>query len=84
MNERIKILAKVAGYDEISKATLKLMGLDIEKFAKLIVRDCVDEIKALRENYDTHIDVYPEENDWYVDAFLQAEVRLKQQFGVEE
>jgi hypothetical protein len=34
-------------------------------------------------NYDTHQDVEPEENDWYIDAFLKAEVRLKEHFGVE-
>jgi hypothetical protein len=55
-----------------------------KRFAELIVRECVDEIKHLRMNYDTHQDVEPEENDWYIDAFLQAEVRLKEHFGVEE
>jgi hypothetical protein len=36
MNERIKTLAKVAGYDEINKAAMKLIGFDPEKFAELI------------------------------------------------
>jgi len=40
MNERIKTLAKVAGYDEINKAAMKLIGFDPEKFAELIVREC--------------------------------------------
>jgi hypothetical protein len=40
MNERIKTLAKVAGYDEINKAAMKLTGFDPEKFAELIVREC--------------------------------------------
>jgi len=39
MNERIKTLAKVAGYDEINKAAMKLTGFDPEKFAELIVRE---------------------------------------------
>ena len=56
----------------------------LEKFAELIVQECIDEIKHLRMNYDTHQDVEPDENDWYIDAFLQAEVRLKEHFGVEE
>jgi len=41
MNERIKTLAKVAGYDEINKAAMKLTGFDPEKFAELIVRECM-------------------------------------------
>lgn len=40
MNERIKTLAKVAGYDEINKAAMKLTGFDPEKFAELIVQEC--------------------------------------------
>ncbi len=42
MNERIKTLAKVAGYDEINKAAMKLTGFDPEKFAELIVQECID------------------------------------------
>ena len=50
MNERIKTLAKVAGYDEINKAAMKLIGFDPEKFAELIVQD---DIRILRSNgYD--------------------------------
>ena len=40
MNKKIKTLAKVAGYDEINKAAMKLMGFDPEKFAELIVKEC--------------------------------------------
>ena len=42
MNERIKTLAKVAGYDEINKAAMKLTGFDPEKFAQLIIRECAE------------------------------------------
>ena len=45
MNERIKTLAKVAGYDEINKAAMKLTGFDPEKFALLIVRECVEQLR---------------------------------------
>jgi hypothetical protein len=41
MNERIKTLAKVAGYDEINKAAMKLTGFDPEKFAELVVKECM-------------------------------------------
>ena len=40
MNKRIKTLAKVLGYDEISQGIFKMMGFDMEKFAKLIVQEC--------------------------------------------
>ncbi len=49
MNERIKTLAKVAGYDEINKAAMKLMGFDPEKFAELIVKECA---RIVDEPYD--------------------------------
>lgn len=45
MNERIKTLAKVAGYDEINKAAMKLIGFDPEKFAQLIVQECVEQLR---------------------------------------
>ncbi len=45
MNKRIKTLAKVAGYDEINKAAMKLIGFDPEKFALLIVQECVEQLR---------------------------------------
>ena len=90
MNERIKQLAEQANeldyktFDEYNHQTVQHYKFNKEKFAELIVRECAEEIKHLRMKYDTHRDVEPEENDWYIDAFLQAEVRLKEHFGVEE
>jgi hypothetical protein len=82
MNKRIKELFTLAFPPSLNDSNL--VQLSAEKFAELIVEECIDEIKQLRKKYDTHEDVEPEENDWYVDAFLQAEVRLKEHFGVEE
>lgn len=90
MNKRIRELAEQAGFeitpwrDELVPCVHQEGPIDIEleKFAELIVKECVNEITTLRGKYDTHRDVEPEENDWYVDAFLQAEVRLKEHFGV--
>ena len=89
MNEQIRELAEQAGFGlhsdgEIYTAKLEHLPIteNMEKFAELIVRECIDEIKNLRRNYDTNQDVEPEENDWYVDALLQAEVRLKEHFGM--
>ena len=83
MNERIKQLAEQAGIGPWGITIDKSTEI-FQKFAELIVRECAEEIKHLRMKYDTHRDVEPEENDWYIDAFLQAEVRLKEHFGVEE
>jgi hypothetical protein len=41
MNERIETLAKAAGYDMINKAAMKALGFDVEKFAELIVKECM-------------------------------------------
>ncbi len=45
MNERIETLAKAAGYDMINKAAMRALGFDAEKFAELIVAECVDVVK---------------------------------------
>lgn len=70
MNERIKTLAKVAGYDEINKAAMKLTGFDPEKFAELIVRECVEQV-ITGPNGPAHYAV-------------EAALRLKKHFGVEQ
>ena len=48
MNERIKTLAKVAGYDEINKAAMKLTGFDPEKFSELILIEVTDILSTYR------------------------------------
>ena len=70
MNERIKTLAKVAGYDEINKAAMKLTGFDPEKFAELIVQECIEQV-ITGPNGPAHYAV-------------EAALRLKKHFGVEE
>jgi hypothetical protein len=59
MNERIETLAKAAGYDMINKAAMRALGFDVEKFAELIVREC---IKSTLSLHDTAID-----NQWNLD-----------------
>ena len=41
MNERIETLAKAAGYDMINKAAMRALGFDVEKFAQLIIEECL-------------------------------------------
>lgn len=92
MNERLKLLADQAkatiltthGMEHVVDGCYIIGPARLDKFALLIVKECIEEIKHLRMKYDTHRDVEPEENDRYIDAFLQAEVRLKELFGVEE
>ena len=80
MNERIKQLSIEAGFPEWSNHAIEF---ELEKFAELIVQECIDEIKKLRHKYETGSGIEPVENDYYEDAFLQAEVKLKEHFGVE-
>jgi len=73
MNERIRELAKQAGAQGIVNRDF----VDIEKFAKLIVRECVS-IVAKRK--DQAID-----DGWNVDeAMSMAEMDLEEHFGVKE
>jgi hypothetical protein len=74
MNKRIKTLAKVAGYDEINKAAMKLIGFDLEKFAELIVKECVEVCHKMAEDSDSYV---------VHDGDTCAE-QIKKHFGVEE
>lgn len=73
MNERIETLAKAAGYDMINKAAMRALGFDVEKFAELIVRECV------KVAHPKLTDV----GEWAAGMRL-VQKRLKQHFGVEE
>ena len=42
MNERIKLLAEQAGFIDIGNNHTAYMNFDHEKFAELIVQDCID------------------------------------------
>jgi hypothetical protein len=70
MNERIETLAKAAGYDMINKAAMRALGFDVEKFAELIVRECIEQV-ITGPNGPAHYAV-------------EAALRLKKHFGVEE
>jgi len=70
MNEQIETLAKVAGYDMINKAAMRALGFDVEKFAELIVQECVGIVNSL-EQYEGQGDCSTAEY-------------IKEHFGVEE
>ena len=69
MNERIETLAKAAGYDMINKAAMRALGFDVEKFAELIVRECMNVLDP---------------GEHQLIARFQARKWLAEHFGVEE
>jgi hypothetical protein len=76
MNERIETLAKVAGYDMINKAAMRSLGFDVEKFAELIVRECL--------NIAANADMTELEGPDPEDVLYVACKQVKKHFGVEE
>ena len=49
MNERIKLLAEHAGYKDLPTVRLAFQGFDKEKFAELIVKECMIVLAESRE-----------------------------------
>ena len=87
MNERIETLAKAAGYDMINKAAMRALGFDVEKFAELIVRECVQVLDTCHVDIAEDADL--KNNNTWVNATMNTTVnfcmgRVKQHFGVEE
>ena len=77
MNERIKELAEQAGAIEAKNITnipkaLSLNGEEIEKFAELIVKECVEVCNSRVGNSD------------YNTGRMHCASDLKEHFGVEE
>jgi len=79
MNERIKELAEVASKDNGDgyPVTLEYSNRFAEKFAELIVRECMWKIMNRKEKA---ID-----NDWDVDETMSAAISdISEHFGVKE
>jgi hypothetical protein len=76
MNERIETLAKAAGYDMINKAAMRALGFDVEKFAELIVRECMVCSAWVGRVNKTAIEP--------VHTAHAINQRIKEHFGVEE
>ena len=80
MNERILELAKQAGYEDLPTVRLAFNGFDKEKFAELIVRECIGVIETkmpeftCKEEYDNLIRKA---------GRLDAIDEIKEHFGVE-
>jgi len=76
MNERIETLAKAAGYDMINKAAMRALGFDVEKFAELIVRECMACSTWVGKMNTNSVEP--------VHTAHAVNQRIKQHFGVEE
>jgi hypothetical protein len=92
MNERIKELAEQAGAIEAKNITnipraLSLNGEEIEKFAELIVRECIE----LTMNEKLRYSSYNKEADWAKQLMMlhcatsmdNYKILLREHFGVE-
>ena len=91
MNERIKQLAEQANeldyetFDEYNHKTVKHYKFNKEKFAELIVRECLKEIKDMIVDESERL--YPnnkQTTECVNDRLLDAYDNIKEHFGVEE
>jgi hypothetical protein len=71
MTERIRQLAEQAGYKDLPTVRLAFHSFDKEKFAQLIVQECLDQC------YNRGM------NDVLYAGQLNAAVYIEQHFGVE-
>ena len=76
MNERIKELAEQCGFRPQPSIYDRNQSFDIEKFAKLIIRDCMHDCLRMQ----LYVQYTPEE------LLFQTKYRkiIKEHFGVEE
>lgn len=79
MNERIKELAIRAGFPEWSHRTV---GIELEDFAELIVRECISQIEEVKSIKAGNAGlVYTQGFD---DGMFVAIRTIEEHFGVEE
>ena len=86
MNERIETLAKVAGYDPITKAAMKTLGFDVEKFAELIVKECIDVGLEQKKWVEDQTVFDPRDENWNRARIQQSQHivdKIREHFGVE-
>ena len=83
MNERIKQLAEQAVEETQQMMIMEFKNFEsklYEKFAELIVGDCIAELESVKVN-EYRTDVY---DIGYDDGLTQAVETIKEHFGVEE
>ena len=84
MNERIETLAKAAGYDMINKAAMRALGFDVEKFAELLIKECITIVDEQKECLHEEQQYWHDRDYGYEMAVNDASKGIKQFFGVEE
>ena len=83
MNERIKELAQKAGVSFLMEDdhSMVMNGKDLEMFAELIVRECIEQCQS----NDVDIDHFGDEHDQGVHfGVSECILSIKNNFGVEE
>ena len=77
MNERIKQVTDKIWTEEYwtNPNTDKLLPAQLNKFAELIVQECVKVVDAMAD---------PEDSERYFWAIQNASMKIKQHFGVDE
>jgi hypothetical protein len=81
MNERIKVLLDQCTNPELTKPWPLI---DTDKFAELIVKECVKAVKPDTEYPMESVDVVEEFHRGYWVGCNDSTMRIKQHFGVKE
>ena len=84
MNERIKELAEQATYQVYDSRTGSADKLNAEKFAQLIVRECISIVDEQKECLHEEQKYWHDRDYGYALAVYDASKGIKQFFGVEE
>jgi hypothetical protein len=82
VNERVEKLAELCGFRPSPSIYDRNQSFDIEKFAELIVRECVERVAGSVVRDKGHIPQDPHSQGWN-DAVAYAGKELKKYFGVE-
>ena len=82
MNERIRELAEQAGMNIVDDK-FSTYGKFAEKFAELIVRECIDKIETHRIPVGNSA-AGEMSCEWTYDALKEIRDEIKEHFGVEE
>ena len=84
MNERIKLLAEQCTVSCIDGRGVELNEIDVEKFAELIVRECVAQIQPMWDQVQKIGPPGGYDYDTFDLAYNDCMNAIKQHFGVEE
>jgi hypothetical protein len=86
MNERIRELAEQAGFVDKGSNHTAYMSFDHEKFAELIVKECIQVSKAHAKSLEAQPceTEFAEYENGVVEGIYEATAAIKEHFGVEE